>query len=185
MGNTKSLPDKEKEDVLSKFSHFNPHDVIFWYKSFEREFPNNLITLHDLEKIFKDLFPFGNCKLFVKHLFRTINIGNTQKIDFNELFIAFSILTKGSKFEKLRWIFRFYDIDNDGVVSKNEAMIIANALYEMYGRFFHMEVDVKQRVDEIFKELNIESGFLTFEDFLDFADNNPDMLIRLAILESN
>ncbi len=57
-----------------------------------------------------------NSDVFIQSLFDTINLSNSSKISFSELILAFSILSKGSFHERTRWIFRFYDIDNDGIV---------------------------------------------------------------------
>lgn len=114
MGSQESKP-RVNDLEVRKFSHFPASDVKEWSTYFTANYPDGCMTQADLEEIFLAFFPFGEVKKFCASLFQTINIGQTGKIDFNELLIAFSILAKGSSFEKRRWIFRFYDRDRDGL----------------------------------------------------------------------
>ncbi|KCZ75253.1 hypothetical protein H311_03772, partial [Anncaliia algerae PRA109] len=102
MGNIRSAPDNTQNDDIEKFSHFSPEDIESWSTSFKSTFPNKKITLQNLEQQLQEFFPFGDSHNFSKLIFKTINISGTESIDFHELLIAFSILTKGSSFEKLR-----------------------------------------------------------------------------------
>ncbi|RVD92079.1 recoverin-like calcium-binding protein [Tubulinosema ratisbonensis] len=169
MGNIRSTPTSSKNEDIEKFSHFSPEDIETWSASFKLTFPSRKITLANLEKQLQEFFPFGNSQNFSKLIFKTINISGTDSIDFHELLIAFSILTKGSSFEKLRWIFRFYDCDNDGVVSKSEMVYACQALFDMVGATLHFNLDAKEVVENVFVEVENLSGFLTFEDFRSLA----------------
>lgn len=44
-----------------------------------------------------------------------------------------SQISRGSNEEKIRWIFKLYDADNDGYISKMEMLQIVRAIYEMLG----------------------------------------------------
>ncbi|KAM0674233.1 Kv channel-interacting protein 4 [Gurleya vavrai] len=180
MGNMKSKPHLTPKETLLKFSHFKPESVKLWDTEFTTQFPEGFVTLQDVEKIFKELFPFGACTNFTKLLFKTINICDTQKITFNELLITFSILTKGSKYEKLRWIFRFFDNDADGFVSKAEMCRAVQSMYDMCGYMFDMDVDVREVVDGIFVNVENSSGFVTFDDFKKISEDNPYILKKLT-----
>ena len=183
MGGAYSRATQPNEETIGKFSHFSPQDIQLWSKSFHNTFPNNAMKTQDLERQLKNFFPFGDPRRFSEILFRTINISGTDSIDFHEVLIAFSILTKGSNFEKLRWIFRFYDNDNDGVVSKSEMVYSLEALVSMVGTTFDIEMDVKEVVDDIFKELENQSGFLTFDDFRSISDKKKDAFALIFIFE--
>ena len=163
----------QPEDTnTNKFSHFAQSDLTRWSSSFKSTFLSNLITRPDLEKILKCFFPFGDPKNFLTLLFDTINISGSDKIDIHEFLIALAILSKGSRFEKLRWIFRFYDVDNDGVISKHELKYCAKAVYDMCGATLGLNEDSDVLVEKLFIELENESGFLTFDDFKQISKNN-------------
>lgn len=164
MGNQESKIQADGLDIR-KFSHFAQCDLKEWSSYFKMYYPRGYITQEDLEKLLQAFFPFGNPTNFCNTLFQTINIGQSGCIDFNELLIAFSILVKGSKYEKLRWIFRFYDKDRDGVVSREEITEILGDMHSMIKETIQLEFNPVELVNNIFSSLENQSGFLTFNDF--------------------
>lgn len=48
--------------------------------------------------------------------------------------MGLSTLARGSTQEKLRWVFSLYDLDGDGVISRNELYRIICAVYDLLGR---------------------------------------------------
>lgn len=180
MGNQESKIQTNDLEIR-KFSHFAPNDVREWSMHFATYYPAGYMTQADLEEIFLSFFPFGEVKKFCTSLFQTINIGQTGHIDFNEVLIAFSILVKGSNFEKMRWIFRFYDQDRDGVVSRGEMMEGIEDLQEMVRETIGSRIDAKNIVDDIFASLENESGFLTFSDFERLSEIRSDCFRKLSV----
>ncbi|ELQ75175.1 Ca2+ sensor (EF-Hand superfamily) [Trachipleistophora hominis] len=176
MGNKVSPNLLQTAATVKKFSHFNESDIKKWSAEFNANYPSGYMTEKDLQLIFKKLFPFGECNRFTVILFRTINISGTKTIDFNELLIAYSILRKGSIFEKLRWIFRLYDCDSDGVVGKDEMIKVVKAFLDMIGASFDVNVDVGRFISNIFDDLENKSGFLTFDDFKILAGKKAEVL---------
>lgn len=181
MGNQTSqlLP---KDPDFAKFVHFSPIEIREWSNTFKMLFPNGKMTLKDLEDFYSKLFPFGKVNSFCRRLFQNINISQSTQIDINELLIAFTILFKGSPFEKLRWIFRFYDFDNDGVVSKEDLGKGLSIVNEMVSNAVFTELDSKKLADEIFLIVQNQSGFLTLNDFEIIASNYPEKLKKISFL---
>ncbi|KAM0678969.1 Calcium-binding protein NCS-1 [Binucleata daphniae] len=182
MGNIKSNVYTTPKATLLKFSHFSPQSVKLWDAEFHTLFPSGFVTHQDVDKIFKNLFPFGSPANFTKLLFRTIDICDSQKIGFNEFVITFSILTKGSKYEKLRWVFRFFDNDCDGFISKPEMLRAVQSIYDMCGYMFDLEVNVRNVVESLFCNIENESGFITFDDFKKLAESNPKVMKQLTLI---
>ncbi len=164
MGNTKSRIDSESLDT-KKFSHFSPEDLKEWSAHFKTLFPSGIMRKEDLCMLLHSFFPFGNAEKFSETLFQTINISQSDAIDFNELLIGFSIICKGSRYERLRWIFRFYDKDKDGIVSREEIRECIEDFLEMTKGMVGVNSEAFQLIDDIFKKLENESGFITFNDF--------------------
>lgn len=178
-----TIPGNVEEDAR-QFSHFPPKDIQEWSSSFKSEFPGGYMTPDDLEAIFRDFFPFGSPTNFSKRLFETINISQSAVIDFHELLIAYSILIKGSDHEKLRWIFRFYDKDNDGVVSKKEMAEVIQYLADMASHTLDISIDSEGIADEIFASVGTAKSFLTFEDFKTLSIRNEKLFKMLVPFSS-
>lgn len=174
MGNKPSLPDPN----ISKFTHFSEEDLTTWYSSFIDTYKDKM-SLKDITDLFNDLFPFGNSKSFSQNLFRTLNITNESFIRFDEIMIAFSILSYGSEFERIRWLFRFYDMDSDGYISKYEMGRVMESIIEMVGPFF--DGFSMNLVDEFFEIVENESGFLNFDDFKKIIERKGDAFKLLFI----
>ena len=64
-----------------------------------------------------------------------------------------SKVSRGSIEEKLQWVFDLYDLDGDGLISKNEMVDVVSSIYEMLGRATLPTVDessAKEHVEKIF-----------------------------------
>ncbi|ADM11366.1 recoverin-like calcium-binding protein [Encephalitozoon intestinalis ATCC 50506] len=180
MGSGASTIPGDTEEDARQFSHFPSKDIQEWSSSFRSEYPGGLMTPKDLEEIFRSFFPFGSPTNFSRRLFETINIGQTTAIDFHELLIAYSILIKGSDHEKLRWIFRFYDKDNDGLVSKEEMVEVVQYLADMTSHTLDVSIDSEGIVEEIFTSVGGSKSFLTFEDFKALSTKNEKLFKMLT-----
>ena len=167
MGNQTSQVLQKDSDFnrFAKFIHFSPFEIKEWSNSFKTLYPSGKMSLKDMEEFYSKLFPFGKVHNFCKRLFKNINIGQNTQIELNDLLISFTILFKGSSFERLRWIFRFYDSDNDGFICKEDMNSGMSILNEMISNSIFSEIEIKKITDEIFDIVQNESGFLTLNDF--------------------
>lgn len=57
--------------------------------------------------------------------------------------------------EKLQWIFGLYDLDGDGLISKEEMLDVVGSIYEMLGRYTQPQIvephlAAREHVDRIF-----------------------------------
>ena len=49
------------------------------------------------------------------------------------MLVSLSTLLHGTLYEKLMWTFRVYDLNGDGVITKNEMGNVVVAVYELMG----------------------------------------------------
>ena len=52
---------------------------------------------------------------------------------FQDKLVSLSTLLHGTLYEKLMWTFRVYDLNGDGVITKNEMGNVVVAVYELMG----------------------------------------------------
>lgn len=63
--------------------------------------------------------------------------------------VALSMLSRGSLEEKLQWAFSLYDIDGDGMVTRDEFTQIVTAIYDMMGQSTYPPVNNKLVQDHV------------------------------------
>ena len=67
--------------------------------------------------------------------------------------MGLSVLSRGTLQERLQWAFSLYDINGDGIITKEEMLDIVTAIYEMMGRFSEPSIDestTRDHVDGVF-----------------------------------
>lgn len=168
MGNKVSTLRGDDAEV-KKFNMFTASDVREWSIYFKTKYPERIMVVDDFVFVFKYFFnedvDDNDIKLFCNQLFNTINISESGVIDFNEIMIGFSIIAKGSFLEKVKWLFRFYDINKDGVISKDEFIKTFNIIQKITG-----EVENDEEIKNIFgvKEM------LNFSEFEQLCKNSSN-----------
>ena len=71
-----------------------------------------------------------------------------------EFVTGLSVLARGSFHEKLQWAFSLYDINGDGIITKDEMLDIVSAMYNMMGKFADPVIDehtAKDHVERVFQ----------------------------------
>lgn len=72
-----------------------------------------------------------------------------------EFLSILSKVSRGSVEEKLQWVFGLYDLDGDGLISKEEMLDVVGSIYEMLGRYTQPQISepqmaAREHVDRIF-----------------------------------
>ena len=107
--------------------------VLFMNSLFKRFFvikkcPNGVLTEKDLVQIYSHYFLCGDCTVFAKHLFSALvqhiamssmshESFKIKEINFKQFVQILSSVMKGSLDEKIRWMFYFYDMNKDGIIT--------------------------------------------------------------------
>ena len=68
--------------------------------------------------------------------------------------IGLSVLSRGSVQDKLKWTFSLYDINCDGVISKDDLSRIIISVYDLMGKSVDPIIDeftYKQHIDKVFQ----------------------------------
>lgn len=97
-------------------------------------------------------------------------------VDFAELLTALAIMTRGSKREKLEFLFKAYDLDNDGYITRKELAEIYVAQATAAGKAPTQD-EVDKAVAHLFAEVQPlhPSGF-SHSEFMRLADSNAFVL---------
>ena len=92
------------------------------------------MTRAQLELLFKCIFPAGDSRVFVDHIFRIFDDDKNGTIEFKEFILALAVTQLQSERDKLSWAFRLYDIDGGGTINVAEMQQIIETLDQIEGR---------------------------------------------------
>ena len=73
--------------------------------------------------------------------------------------MGLSVLTRGTLLDKFKWAFNLYDINGDGIITKDEMMDIVSAIYDMMGKFAEPMVNedtTQDHVDKVFQVCKVK-----------------------------
>ena len=132
---------------------------------------------------------------------------NTGGITFGDFMEFLSVISKGTTHDKMLWAFTFYDLDRDGVISKEEMIKVTDAIHELMGdgalpknrkALEHVErifdnMDTNQvilfvahmKLNNIFLfilSFLLQDGQVTMEEFIIYCNTNQACRESLAVL---
>eukprot|EP01134_Creolimax_fragrantissima_P001436 CFRG1436T1 len=187
MGASSSKLNQQQLGELLECTYFDHRELQQWHNAFLKDCPSGALDQDEFQKLYKQLFPLGDPSGFSLHVFRTIDEDKDGFISFKEFMIALSIASRGNTEEKLEWAFRLYDINNDGIISKNEMKNVMQSIYEMIGDLVHFpeaENSPDKRVDHIFELLDEnQNGLLGLEEFMKGSEKDPNVMRALRLYD--
>ena len=149
---------------LSKQTNFSQKELKRIYKGFKKldTYNKGYVNIHDLATIPEvDKNPLGD------RICDVLSEKGTNHIDFKEFVRSLAVFNErvaepSPMEEKIRFLFRVYDIDGDGFVNKDELFIILKGLVKdsLSGS------QLQQIVDKTMKDLDQDKdGKLCFDEF--------------------
>jgi len=87
-----------------------------------------------------------------------------------DLLVSLSTLLRGTVYDRLRWIFKLYDVNGDGCVTKRELHQIVASIYDIVGRDASPleERRIGEHSEKIFGKLDRQrTGVVTVEQFVE------------------
>ncbi|CAF4517328.1 unnamed protein product, partial [Didymodactylos carnosus] len=115
---------KEDIDFISQKSKLDPESVEEWYEKLKAACPKGSIEKADTKRFLKAIVHEKDKEETIDKLadeiHRSFDENNDGKVDWREFLIGFALTSSGSLEERLKYVFRTYDRDNDGVINKKE-----------------------------------------------------------------
>jgi len=167
MGAKKSkevLSRDELEYIMDK-TKLEEHIVKKWYVGFLRDYPNGKMTQETFYQMYQILFPGGSTEKFCYHVFRTFDTDHNGYIDFVEFLLAINITSSGTPEEKLKWVFKLYDVDGNGTISQNEMTKVVQSMYDMLApEESKTDERANEKAKEVFQQLDLNGDLVLSED---------------------
>ncbi|CAF1507685.1 unnamed protein product, partial [Adineta steineri] len=180
---------KSIEEIV-RITKFNKTEIRLLYKGFKQECPSGAVTEPEFQAIYSHFFPHGNCQNYTSFLFRVLDRRKRMYFTFEDYIQTLSILVRGSIKEKLHWIFRLYDIYDDGKLTKQTFETILRSIYDLLGSniFIHQPITdetVEKHTNLLFEKLDVDhSGTINLDDFENYCLHNQQLIDEIDFLTS-
>lgn len=120
------------EDLI-RSTKFTKQEIRTMYRGFKQECPGGTVNEETFREIYEKFFPYGNATCYAHHLFKAFDVNSTGAISFRDMLISLSTLLHGTQSEKLDWTFRVYDLNGDGLITKEELGNVVVGVCELMG----------------------------------------------------
>ena len=162
-----------KYSNTAKFSKEDFHDLFFY---FEQEMEDGQCTWQQFKNMFYIVYPIEKDPFVDKlsiMVFKRVDRNKNGRISFQEFICWLSKMTHGSDEQKMTEIFKMYDADKNGVLTRSELISILHCVDKMGGDM-RLETNVFGRIDEIFTQCDKNrDDQLKLNEFLAAAKLEP------------
>jgi Ca2+-binding EF-hand superfamily protein len=108
-------------------------------------------------------------------------------ITFADYAHALSNLLRGSIDDKIDFVFRLYDLNNDNVITLDELSRIFFAVYRLLGDNVnqkHDQMTYEQQAERLYNKIDLEqSGSITREQFINYCKRDSSIVDTIQMLE--
>ncbi|XP_033757617.1 Kv channel-interacting protein 1-like isoform X7 [Pecten maximus] len=175
-------------DTLCRNTKFSRKELQIMYRGFKQECPTGIVNEETFKEIYAQFFPQGDSSAYAHYVFNTFDHDRNGTISFEEFVMGLSVLSRGTLQERLQWAFSLYDINGDGIITKEEMNDIVSAIYEMMGRFSEPTVDettARDHVDRVFQKMDLnKDGVISLEEFMDTCRRDENITKGMAIFDT-
>ncbi|XP_046910307.2 A-type potassium channel modulatory protein KCNIP1 isoform X1 [Dermatophagoides farinae] len=171
----------EALETLCQLTKFTRKELQMIYRGFKQEAPSGVVREDSFKHIYSQFFPKGaDVNQYAHYVFNTFDPERTGIVTFTDFVIGLSVLSRGTIQDKLKWIFSLYDVNCDGVISKDDLSRVIISVYDLLGKSVQPQVDestYKQHIDRVFKKLDLNNdGIVTYEIFVEACKKDDDLL---------
>eukprot|EP00918_Siedleckia_nematoides_P099594 GHVU01217793.1.p1 GENE.GHVU01217793.1~~GHVU01217793.1.p1 ORF type:complete len:204 (+),score=33.22 GHVU01217793.1:124-735(+) len=175
-------------DALCKNTKFSRKELQIMYRGFKQECPSGIVNEETFKEIYAQFFPQGDSSAYAHYVFNTFDQDHNGTISFEEFVMGLSVLARGTFHEKLQWAFTLYDINGDGIITKDEMLDIVSAIYDMMGRFAEPCIDehtAKEHVERVFQKMDAnKDGVISVEEFMDTCRRDDAISKSMAVFDT-
>merc|ERR1719510_2465891 len=180
-------PSRYKPNDLEQMANetrFTKDEVRYLYRAFKQECPNGIVDEETFKDVYEKIFPLGDASHYAHLVFSAIDRDKTGGITFVDFMEFLSVISKGTVRDKLLWTFTFYDVDRDGVISKDEMLKVMDSIHELMGGTGQVGGnEARQHVNMVFETMDLnQDGFISIDEFLAYCTSQQEVKDSLTVL---
>jgi len=187
--NGKPIITEEDLDYIAQHTSVSREDVSSRFDAFIKHHPDGKINRKEFRSMITTCYPdMTNCKKLEKHIFRMYDTDGDGTIDFREFMVLLYIMSSGTPEENLGQIFRIFDKNNDGSITRDEMQRIVKDLYDLFNTDKRKLSKAERRRSSVamantaFEEMDANSdGKVTKEEFMEACRAHEKISNMLAL----
>lgn len=183
-GSKREISDDEIKK-LRQTVDFSEDEIRRWYQGFHDACPKGKMTKAKFAQVYSEIFKTGDVTFFAGHVFRTFDKNKDDFLDFREFIEGLSIISCGTREDKLRWAFEMYNVDGGLVVTKKEMLEIVKSIFQAAGAGERVNLPSDENTpqkltNKIFAYLDRnDDGTITLNEFVNGATKYPTFMKML------
>ena len=150
-------------------------------------YPSGYVTRSKFKSVyFRHRKRTKGAELYLDNVFRAYDTDNNHTVDCDEFITVLGMHCRGTTEEKLLWMFKVFDMNNDGYITKTEMLCIVRALYKMGGKLKGMNSTPDSHVKQIFKRTDSnQDELLSLDEFMEMRTAEPELMKAMCSNELN
>ena len=189
MGGSQSISPEDLSDLL-EMTHFKKHDLKRWYKKFMKDYPQGRVDVQQFNQLYGKLYKTNFSNHLAEHIFNSLDDDKNGYISFKELMSSLSVTSHGTLRGKLEWLFRVYDLDQDGEITLEEVNHMVECMQPVSNRrppvlSSHRGCGAasNQEVRDMFQTVDLDSnGSWSMDEFVAGMVANPKFIRLLKVV---
>ncbi|KAL0272231.1 UNVERIFIED_CONTAM: hypothetical protein PYX00_005290 [Menopon gallinae] len=171
----------ERLDTLCMQTGMDRSQMRSLYRAFKKDCPSGAITEIKFRNIYCQLFPIGDGNAYAHYIFKSLDKDEVGRLTFGDFVRGLASIANGSVHDKLTWIFRLYDIDHDGEISREELSAVIGAIHDLMGPSDALS---EKHTDLAFKKFDLNSdGVITIDEFMTSCFNDEVMCSSFSVFD--
>lgn len=173
---------------LANATKFSRKEIQHIYRGFKQECPLGTVDESRFKFLFSQFFPFGDATKYAQFVFGTFCQSGSNVINFEEFLSSLSLVARGSLQDKISWIFSLYDINHDGLITKQEMTEVVGAIYELLGSYTEPVLEpgtVERHVNAVFDLIDTNrDGVITMDEMERWCTRDESITKSLDMLNT-
>lgn len=199
----------ERIEDLCRATKFSRQELKFMYQGFKQVCPTGVVHENTFKEIYAQFFPHGDVSQYAHYLFQAFDQDHNGTITFQDFVVGLSALSRGAPVDKLRWAFQLYDLNGDGVISRDEMTDVIVSIHSLVGAPHHARPtssagggasstgagsggpddddpdSVRDHANRVFQKLDLnQDGVVTIDEFIETCLKDENVMKSLAILDT-
>jgi len=183
--NTSQAPaELSEEDVefISSKAKIDHESVKVWYEKLKAACPNGKISKADTVSFLRSINNGKEDQIEKQaaDIHKAFDANNDGIVDQREFLIGFALTSTGSVREKLKYVFRTYDHDKDGVINKKEIDRMVKIATQLHAKddpenTSRILDELKHSLEQLNQSKDLEDIKVTLKEFIQLLMENKEL----------